>query len=90
MQTTLLVEPGQSFILAGLYNQTDTDSMSRFPGLGSVPILGSFFRNSWNTRAKSEMVVVIRPEVIYSNTGASGPQTTALPTPTSTAELSKK
>lgn len=90
MQTTLLVEPGQSFILAGLYNQTDTDSMSRFPGLGSVPILGSFFRNSWNTRAKSEMVVVIRPEVIYSNTGASGPQTSALPTPTSTAELSKK
>lgn len=90
MQTTLLVEPGQSFILAGLYNQTDTDSMSRFPGLGSVPILGSFFRNSWNTRAKSEMVVVIRPEVIYSNTGVSSPQTSALPTPTSAAELSKK
>lgn len=90
MHTTLLVEPGQSFVLAGLYNQTDTDSMSRFPGLGSVPVLGSFFRNSWNTRSKSEMVVVIRPEIIYSNTGAAGPQTSVLPAPASATALSKK
>lgn len=93
MQTTLLVEPGQSFVLAGLYNQTDTDSMSRFPGLGSVPILGSFFRNSWNTRSKGEMVVVIRPEIIYSNTGGaalpSGP-TGMLPQSGSATALSKK
>ncbi|WP_373532087.1 pilus assembly protein N-terminal domain-containing protein [Vampirovibrio sp.] len=90
MNTTLLVEPGQSFILAGLYNQQDTDSMSRFPGLGSIPILGAFFRNTWDSRTKSEMVVVIRPEIIYSNTGTSGPGTSALPSDTETSALSKK
>jgi len=74
MNTTLLVEQGQSFVLAGLYNQQDTDSMSRFPGLGSVPMLGSFFRNKWKNKSSSEMVVVIKPEIIYSNTGNTNPQ----------------
>ncbi len=90
MNTTLLVEPGQSFVLAGLYNQQDTDSMSRFPGLGSIPILGSFFKNTWSNRSKSEMVVVIRPEIINSNTGNAGPQTSLLPAAPQTAEVSKK
>jgi pilus assembly protein CpaC len=90
MNTTLLVEPGQSFILAGLYNQQDTDSMSRFPGLGSIPILGAFFRNTWDSRTKSEMVVVIRPDIIYSNTGSSDPSTSTLPSPQNTTALSKK
>lgn len=90
MNTTLLMEQGQSFVLAGLYNQQDTDSMSRFPGLGSVPILGSFFRNTWNNHAKSEMVVVIRPEVIYSTTGSTGPQAAMTPSPTQTAQVSQK
>lgn len=90
MSTTLLVEPGQSFVLAGLYNQQDTDSMSRFPGLGSIPILGSFFRNTWDSRTKSEMVVVIRPEIIYSNTGVPNMQTSVSPTQPTTTELSKK
>lgn len=90
MNTSLLVEPGQSFILAGLYNQQDTDSMSRFPGLGSIPIIGAFFRNTWDSRTKSEMVVVIRPDIIYSNTGSSDPSTSALPSPHQTTALSKK
>ncbi len=89
MSTTLLVEQGQSFILAGLYNQQDTDSMSRFPGLGSVPMLGTFFRNKWKNKTSSEMVVVIKPEIIYSNTGITTPQPLSeLPAPK--AELSKQ
>lgn len=69
MQTTLIVEPGQSFALAGLYNQEDTNSVSRFPGLGALPIIGSFFRNSWKNHNNSEMVVIIKPEIIMTQTG---------------------
>ncbi|HEY9746367.1 MAG TPA: pilus assembly protein N-terminal domain-containing protein [Oculatellaceae cyanobacterium] len=69
MQTTLLVEPGQSFALAGLYSQEDTDSISRFPGLGALPIIGAFFRNSWKDHRNSEMVVIIKPEIIMTQTG---------------------
>jgi pilus assembly protein CpaC len=71
MQTTLELENGQSFIMAGLFNQEETESVSRLPGLGSVPILGSFFRNSWGDKRENEMVVIIRPEI--SEPGNNGP-----------------
>lgn len=69
MQTTLIVEPGESFVLAGLFQQEETDSISRMPGIGSLPIIGNFFRNKWRDRRNNEMVVIIRPEIIYSHTG---------------------
>lgn len=69
MSTNLLVEPGQSFALAGLFKQDDTDSVSRFPGIGSLPVIGTFFRNKWKNRTDNEMIVLIRPEIIYSQTG---------------------
>jgi pilus assembly protein CpaC len=81
MQTTLIVEPGQSFALAGLYNQEDTDSISRFPGLGALPIIGAFFRNSWKNKSTSEMVVIIKPEVIMTQTGTTRQAAEASPAP---------
>jgi pilus assembly protein CpaC len=88
MNTTLIVDPGQSFVLAGLYNQQDTDSLSRFPGLGSVPVLGAFFRNKWKNKSGTEMVVLIKPEIIYSQTGPTTTQTGELPD--AQPQLSKK
>lgn len=72
MSTTLLVESGESFILSGLYSQDDTNSLSNFPVLGSLPIIGNFFRNKWKNRRSSEMVVLVKPEIIYSQTGQVG------------------
>ncbi len=70
MNTNLLVEPNQSFVLAGLFKQEDTDSVSQLPGIGSLPIIGSFFRNKWKTHTGSEMIVIIKPEIIYTQTGS--------------------
>lgn len=88
MSTNLIVEPNQSFALAGLYNQEDTDSVSRFPGLGNLPVLGSFFRNKWKTGSNTELVVLIKPEVIYSQTGPTNSQLGNAPD--NTTRLSQK
>ena len=64
MQTTLDLENQQSFLLAGLYSQDDVYSSSAFPWLGDLPVVGSFFRNKWNSKANSELVVIIKPEII--------------------------
>ncbi len=63
-QTTVELEEGQSFVMAGLFNQEETDAASKFPGIGSIPIIGSFFRNKWSDRRDREMVVIIQPEVM--------------------------
>ncbi len=66
LQTTLELNDGQSFVLAGLFNQKDISSTSGFPVLGKLPIIGSFFRNKWNSGQNTEMVVIIKPEVMMS------------------------
>ncbi|MGE0199516.1 MAG: type II and III secretion system protein family protein [Candidatus Melainabacteria bacterium] len=63
MQSTLEIGAGQSLIMAGLYSQDDVSSISGTPYLSRLPVLGSFFRNKWKTKASSEMVVIITPTV---------------------------
>jgi Flp pilus assembly secretin CpaC len=66
MQTTLEMVNGESFILAGLYSQEDSDNISRFPGIGQIPIIGTFFSGKNRDRRDNEMIVIIRPEIIMS------------------------
>jgi Flp pilus assembly secretin CpaC len=72
MSTNLILEPGQSFVLAGIFKQEDAESASGFPGIGKLPIIGSFFRNKWKTGANTEMIVLVKPEIIPSTTGSTG------------------
>jgi Flp pilus assembly secretin CpaC len=72
MSTNLLLEPGQSFVLAGIFKQEDAESASGLPGVSKLPIIGSFFRNKWKTGANTEMIVLVKPEIIPSTTGSTG------------------
>lgn len=69
MQTTLEVENGQSFIIAGLYSQDEVDSISGTPWISRVPIIGSFFRNKWKNKNNTELVVIIKPEIMMTAGG---------------------
>jgi Flp pilus assembly secretin CpaC len=63
VNTTLELNSGESFMIAGLYNQEDTRSASQLPGIGNLPIIGSFFRNKWSDKRDDELVVIVRPEI---------------------------
>jgi Flp pilus assembly secretin CpaC len=67
MQTTLELDNKQTFVLAGLFNHNSIDTLSRFPGMSNVPVLGNFFRQKNGEKQDSEMVVVIQPEIIMPN-----------------------
>lgn len=64
MQTTMELEDGQSFVLAGLFSQEDNDILNKFPGIGSIPIIGAFFSGKNADRRDNEMIVIIRPEIV--------------------------
>lgn len=69
MQTTLELNNGESFVLAGLFSQEESEIFSRFPGVGSLPILGTFFKGKNSDARSSEMIVIIRPEIVSSPNG---------------------
>ncbi|GAN76967.1 type II and III secretion system protein family protein [Acidisphaera rubrifaciens] len=62
--TTIELNDGQSFVLAGLiYSSVNIDD-ARIPGLGDLPIIGNFFRYARNARERQELIIIATPHVV--------------------------
>jgi pilus assembly protein CpaC len=64
VQTEVELASGQSFVIAGLMDNRLTDSISKIPGLGDIPLLGKIFRSQTVTRNRSELLVLVTPELV--------------------------
>lgn len=64
METNVELKEGQSFMIAGLMDDRVTDQMSKLPGLASVPILGQLFKSRLERRSKTELIVIVTPEIV--------------------------
>lgn len=62
--TTVQLNDGQSFMIAGLIKNNVTETIKRYPGLGEVPVLGALFRSSEFQRDQTELVFVITPRLV--------------------------
>jgi general secretion pathway protein D len=74
-QTLLTLKDGETQILAGLIQDSDTRNSSHITGLGDIPILGRLFGSDHTTKDKSEIVLSITPRVIRSATRPSSETT---------------
>ncbi len=57
-ETEFEVQDGQSFVIAGLMDNRVTDIYNKIPGLGDIPILGTFFRSKSLQKSNSELMVL--------------------------------
>jgi type IV pilus assembly protein PilQ len=62
--TTVLVENGGTVVIGGVYTQDVTDSSSKVPLLGDIPLLGWLFKNNTKTDAKKELLIFITPKIL--------------------------
>jgi pilus assembly protein CpaC len=62
--TTVQLNDGQSFVIAGLIKNNMTETIKRFPGLGEVPVLGALFRSSEFQKDQTELMFVITPRLV--------------------------
>ena len=63
METNIELGFGQSFVIAGLIDDRVTEQFNKLPGLANIPILGALFRSRTENRSKSELVIIVTPEV---------------------------
>ncbi|MGJ8537260.1 MAG: pilus assembly protein N-terminal domain-containing protein, partial [Parasphingopyxis sp.] len=63
-ETTVELGSGQSFMIAGLLQNSHNSTVNRTPGLGDVPILGALFRSNRWRRAETELVIVVTPYLV--------------------------
>ena len=57
-ETEFELRDGQSFIIAGLIDNRVTDVWNKIPGLGDIPILGTFFKSKSISKSNSELMVL--------------------------------
>ena len=55
---------GQTFILSGVIQDTDRETITKVPILGDLPIIGALFRGSSSTNTRSEVIIVVTPRII--------------------------
>jgi pilus assembly protein CpaC len=72
-ETEFELQDGQSFVIAGLMDNRVTDINNKIPGLGDIPILGTFFRSKNAVKSRSELMVLCTVRRISPNTEAPAP-----------------
>lgn len=62
--TTVQLNDGQSFVIAGLIKNNVTETVKRLPGAGEVPVLGALFRSTEFQNDRTELLFVITPRLV--------------------------
>jgi pilus assembly protein CpaC len=62
--TVIELADGQSFAIAGLLNENVRESISKFPLLGDIPILGALFRSVSFQKHETELVIIVTPHLV--------------------------
>ena len=81
METNIELGEGQSFVIAGLIDNQVTETISKIPGLSSLPILGNLFKSRTITKSNTELVVLVTPEITMPLQPGDAKPTSAMPRP---------
>lgn len=66
LQTKVTANSGQTIMLAGLISENDSGIETQVPVLGDIPILGKLFETNTKTKVRTELVILITPRVVES------------------------
>jgi MSHA biogenesis protein MshL len=66
--TVIRAKSGEIVVIGGLMQSIISDSVSKTPLLGDIPILGNLFKNKQNSEVKKELVILIKPTVVGKDT----------------------
>ncbi|TCV82202.1 type IV pilus secretin PilQ [Sulfurirhabdus autotrophica] len=64
INTQVLVENGGTVVIGGIYTQNQTESLTKVPLLGDIPVLGYLFKTKRNQDDKAELLIFITPKIL--------------------------
>ncbi|WP_156678579.1 type II secretion system secretin GspD [Sphingomonas profundi] len=66
IETTVTVDDGEIIALGGLLDDNERRTIEKIPLLGDIPGLGELFKSRSRSRAKTNLMVFIRPTIVRS------------------------
>ncbi len=64
VRTTVTLEPGQTILLSGLFQNNFTTSTKGVPILSSIPIIGQAFSTTTTSENSSELLIIVTADII--------------------------
>ena len=63
VQSIIPVRDGEPIVLAGLFQTIDSSTVSKVPGLSSIPVFGEIFKNRHHSVQHDEIVFALYPHI---------------------------
>ncbi|MEQ8770630.1 MAG: secretin N-terminal domain-containing protein [Phycisphaerales bacterium] len=64
VETTVTVKDGETVVIGGLIQTSDSVTKTKTPFLGDLPVVGGLFRSTDQAQIKTELLVILTPHVI--------------------------
>lgn len=64
------IKDGETLIIGGLIQESEQKTVNKIPLLGDLPVVGSLFRSTSTSKAKSELVIMITPKILNDGEGS--------------------
>ncbi len=64
LETQVLVNNGETIVLGGVYERTQSQAVKRVPFFGNLPVIGGLFRNQQIINAKQELLIFVTPKIL--------------------------
>ncbi|MDE3071874.1 MAG: type IV pilus secretin PilQ [Pseudomonadota bacterium] len=64
INTSVLVDNGQTVVLGGIYEVNKSNTVTKVPGLGDIPGIGVLFRNTARNNTKAELLIFVTPRIL--------------------------
>jgi type IV pilus assembly protein PilQ len=64
VNTSALVDNGQTVVLGGIYEINKSNTITKVPGLGDIPGIGALFRSTSRVNTKAELLIFVTPRIL--------------------------
>ncbi len=65
-ETTVFLKDGETTVIGGLLQSSDSYTTKGIPGISSVPVLGALFGSLSSKKKRTELIILIRPTIVSS------------------------
>jgi type II secretory pathway component GspD/PulD (secretin) len=62
--TLVRVKDGETAVVGGLIQLSDSETADNVPGLSNVPVAGALFRGKYSNKVRQELVIFVTPHLI--------------------------
>ena len=61
---SLYTPDGETVVIGGLMQDSKTETITKIPLLGDIPLLGNLFQRKQKDHAKSELIIFLTPHIV--------------------------